>query len=443
MNISTMTSPALNALLEDVVTTLSSVDQTINQLMATKSALLATASRIADDEPFDSVESREMSQRAIATEIGAALRLSDRTIESHMGTAARLAERFPATAASYGAGRISQAHVRVIMDAGDQIEDAEDRAGYEAIVVARAEAESPNRLRPFAAQTAERFRATSFTERHREAREKRGTWVRGRDDGMSELTLFGPSAIVNGMHDRATQMGLKVKAENARAAKLAGGVASDASADDFADERTLNQLRFDLLADLVLTGTPTGHQTEDGLLGEIRAHIDITVPALSLTDPDEIASPAHLEGVGPVDPATARILTGNAPGFDRVFTHPASGMVLGVDRYRPSAEMRRYLKARDRRCRFPGCRLLARLCDGDHTIDHARGGATTLANLADFCRRHHVTKHETPWKVRQLGGGVLEWTSPTGRIYVDRPPGVATYVTFEDVADRMPSEAPF
>ncbi|MGV2985445.1 DUF222 domain-containing protein, partial [Microbacterium sp. AGC85] len=140
-----MTSPVLNALLEDVVTTLSSVDQTINQLMATKSALLATASRIADDEPFDSVDSREMSQRAIATEIGAALRLSDRTIESHMGTAAMLQERFPATAASFGAGHISQAHVRVIMDAGEQIEDAENRARYEAIVVARAEAESPNR----------------------------------------------------------------------------------------------------------------------------------------------------------------------------------------------------------------------------------------------------------------------------------------------------------
>ena len=266
MNISTMSSPALNALLEDVVTTLSSVEQTINQLMATKSALLATASRIADDEPFDSVDSREMSQRAIATEIGAALRLSDRTIESHMGTAARLTERFPATAASFGSGQISQAHVRVIMDAGDPIEDAEKRACYEEIVVARAEAESPNRLRPFAAQTSERFRERSFTERHREAREKRGTWVKGRDDGMGELVLYGPSAIINGMHDRATQMGLKVKAENARVAKEARGTASYAAADDFADERTLNQLRFDLLADLILTGTPTGHQTEDGLL---------------------------------------------------------------------------------------------------------------------------------------------------------------------------------
>lgn len=445
MATSTMTNLAHSVLLDDVVSTVTSVDQTINQLMAVKSTLLATASRIADDEPFDSVDSREMAQRAVATELGAALRVSDRTIESQMGVAARLIERFPATAASFGAGRISQAHVRVIMDAGDSIEDAESRAQFEEIVVARAGAESSNRLRPFAKQVAERFRERSFTERHREARERRAAWVREREEGMAELVIFGPSAVIHGMHDRTSQMAFAVKTSIAKAvktAKAAGLTVPDAVADDFADERTLNQLRVDMLADLVLTGQPTGHETEDGLLGEIQAHVDITVPVLTLTDSNELASPAHLEGVGPVDPATARILTGDAPGFDRVLTDPMSGMVLGVDRYRPSAEMRRYLRARDRRCRFPGCRLVARLCDDDHTVDHARGGATSLTNLADFCRRHHVTKHHTPWRVRQLGRGILEWTSPTGRTYVDRPPGVATNVTFTDVEDRLPAGEP-
>ncbi len=199
-----MTNPVLNALLDDVVSTVTSVEQTINQLMAVKSALLASASRIADDEPFDSVDSREMAQRAVATEIGAALRLSDRTIESQMGIAARLQETLPATAASFGAGRISQTHVRIIMDAGEGIEDAARRARYEEIVVARAETESANRLRPFAAQTAERFRDQSFTERHREARERRATWVKARDDAMSELVIFGPSTIIHAMHDRKT-----------------------------------------------------------------------------------------------------------------------------------------------------------------------------------------------------------------------------------------------
>jgi len=353
-----------------------------------------------------------------------------------MGDAALLVNDFPKTAAAFGAGRISQAHVRIILEAGTPIETGEARARFESAVVPRAEVESPNRLRPFVKQAAEQMRAISFTERHREARETRGAWVRSCEDGMAELVQYGPSAIIHAEHDRLTQMAAAVKAENAK-------IAGEIPADDFADQRTTAQLRFDLLADLLVTGAPTGHSTEDGLLGEITAHIDVTVPVLTLTDADDHPAAAHLEGVGPIDPATARILTGNAPGFDRVLTDPVTGSVLAVDRYRSSAEMRRYLRARDRRCRFPGCRMLARLCDGDHTVDHALGGPTEVGNLSDLCRRHHVTKHCTSWKVRQLGGGNLEWTSPTGKTYVDRPPGLATSVTFEDVQERIPQPAPF
>ncbi|MDZ4234632.1 MAG: hypothetical protein U1C73_12960, partial [Dietzia sp.] len=42
-------------------------------------------------------------------------------------------------------------------------------------------------------------------------------------------------------------------------------------------------------------------------------------------------------------------------------------------------------------------------------------------NLALLCERHHMLKHNTAWTVRQLPGGILEWTSPTGRIYIDKP----------------------
>ncbi|MFT4306950.1 MAG: hypothetical protein QM604_08675 [Microbacterium sp.] len=70
----------------------------------------------------------------------------------------------------------------------------------------------------------------------------------------------------------------------------------------------------------------------------------------------------------------------------------------------------------------------AHRCDKDHTIDAALGGATRSDNLADFCRRHHVDKHHTSWRVRQLGGGVLEWTGPAGRAYLDRPPATVRFV---------------
>ena len=64
----------------------------------------------------------------------------------------------------------------------------------------------------------------------------------------------------------------------------------------------------------------------------------------------------------------------------------------------------------------------------DHTVDAARGGATDHRNLCLLCRRHHVAKHNTGWRVHQLGGGVIEWTAPTGRRYLDRPPATVRFV---------------
>jgi len=62
-------------------------------------------------------------------------------------------------------------------------------------------------------------------------------------------------------------------------------------------------------------------------------------------------------------------------------------------------------------------------CDIDHTVDAALGGETSTANLAHLCRGHHTLKHHTDWRVAQDSGGGLLWTSPTGRVHVDRPPG--------------------
>ncbi|MGM7678213.1 DUF222 domain-containing protein [Microbacterium sp. A94] len=433
MTESTMTAPEQQVLLGDVVSTLITVERTIQQMNALRSSLLATADTIADhDEDITDLRSRELAHRAVAAEIGAAIRVSDRTIEAQMGDAALLRDNFPLTAAAFSRGEISAAHVRVITEAGAPIEDASQRAAYEKAVLARALEESPNRLRPYAKQLSERFRETSFADRHAEARKKRGVWTRTLEDGQSDLGISGSTAVIRGIFERLTQMAFAKKKENDRAAKEHAG-----DPDFTPDTRTLREIRADIAADLLLTGTPTGHDAGDSLLGAIQAFVEVTIPLLTLTDLNDTAPPAHLEGVGPIDPDTARILAGNAPGWDRVMTDPISGAVLAVDRYRPSEEMRRHLRARDRRCRFPGCRITARKTDDDHTVDHALGGATDIDNLSGKCRRHHVTKHHTPWKVKQLPGGVLEWTSPIGHVYVDRAPGVTGHVTFEDVALRV------
>ncbi len=151
--------------------------------------------------------------------------------------------------------------------------------------------------------------------------------------------------------------------------------------------------------------------------------------------------PAELAGGQPIDTDTARILAGGATAWERVLTHPITGAILAVDRYRPNADLRRLLHARDSRCRFPTCGLPPRTQDLDHTIDAAFGGATEEGNLGGLCRRHHVLKHQTAWKVKQRGAGVLEWTGPTGSTYIDRPPTPVTFTI--DEPDPAPEPPPF
>jgi hypothetical protein len=163
---------------------------------------------------------------------------------------------------------------------------------------------------------------------------------------------------------------------------------------------------------------------------------------LSLTGASE--EPATLVGHGPVDPDTARRLACATPGpWERVLTHPVTGAVLRTDTYQRTQAIDRHLRARDRHCRFPGCRIPAIRCEVDHTIDHALGGPTEVGNLAHLCQRHHSMKQFTAWKVRQLPGGVLEWTSPTGTTYADIPTAYPPAVCFVPSDCGALSDAPF
>ncbi|WP_324013113.1 HNH endonuclease [Microbacterium sp. JZ37] len=158
----------------------------------------------------------------------------------------------------------------------------------------------------------------------------------------------------------------------------------------------------------------------DRVLSRVRAVVQVTVAATTLAGLDD--EPGFLAGYGPIDADTARKLAGNAAGWERVFCHPDTGALLTVDRYTPTAAQKRYLLARDERCRTPGCRNLAITADLDHTIPYAQGGVTDVGNLACLCEGCHQDKHHTPWQVRQLGDGVLEWTSPAGHTYTEKPP---------------------
>lgn len=387
-----------------------------------------------------SQQAAEIPYRTVAAEIGAAVRTGDRTVQRFMSEAHTLFTMFPATVEAFSAGRISRARARVIVDAGAHISEPQARLDFETTAVPVAEIESAARLRPFARMLAERIHPRSLTERQAAAASERAVRVVDLPDGMAELIATLPATIAHAAYGRLSAMARDVaraiaaEAKEAlarRGAERADGGQREECVDDV---RTMSQIRADILADLLLAGAPEGHIATG--LGAIRATVQVVVPVLALLGRAD--EPATLAGVGPVDADTARRLAGGAKGWDRVLTHPISGQVLATDRYRPGKALKRALQVRDQHCRFPGCRMAVRNSDIDHTIDFALGGLTCADNLAHLCRRHHTLKHESAWSVMQKPGGVLEWTSPTGRVYPDLP---ASRVMFQPLSTR-PSAGP-
>ena len=95
------------------------------------------------------------------------------------------------------------------------------------------------------------------------------------------------------------------------------------------------------------------------------------------------------------------------------------------DAYRPSARLAKLVRARDRRCRFPGCTVAAVFCD----LDHVRpwpAGPTTDTNLICLCRRHHRVKQRPGWHVTLATDATATWTDPTGRIRTTHPADALT-----------------
>ena len=102
---------------------------------------------------------------------------------------------------------------------------------------------------------------------------------------------------------------------------------------------------------------------------------------------------------------------------------PGLGPPPATDRYRSAAGLDRYLRARDRRCRFPGCR---RPVPGGGELDHDRpwpGGPTSATNLVGYCTPHHRGKHQAAgWRHHLGADGTLTVTTPSGLRATTTPP---------------------
>ncbi|NEK95862.1 HNH endonuclease, partial [Modestobacter muralis] len=143
-------------------------------------------------------------------------------------------------------------------------------------------------------------------------------------------------------------------------------------------------------------------------------------------------------GISLVDPLTGALrATVSRPELQRLVRRgctdhpggrcgcPAVDRPPPVDRYTPTPAQRRFLHARDRTCRHPGCRRPAARTDLDHVHAHGDGGPTDCANLCCLCRRHHRLKTHAPgWRFTMTADGVLSVTTPSGVTRTTRPPGL-------------------
>ncbi|QHC60043.1 DUF222 domain-containing protein [Rathayibacter sp. VKM Ac-2760] len=147
-------------------------------------------------------------------------------------------------------------------------------------------------------------------------------------DGMATLCVLAPATAVLGAYDRADRMARSVR-------------------DGGDDERTLSQLRADVVTDLLCDGDVAGtfpegvERPEPTFVPGVRAEVRVTMTAGAALGLDD--TPADLDGYGPIPAGVAQNLA--FASLTRVITEPDTGAVVSVGRTHrlPPARMRLHL----------------------------------------------------------------------------------------------------
>ncbi|WP_104178986.1 HNH endonuclease signature motif containing protein [Arthrobacter sp. B0490] len=399
-----------------------------------------------------------------ATELACLLRIPERTAHRFVQHSAVLVNHHPRTLAALRAGTISWAHATTLVHEYTGLPDATAALLEDQLLPLAAET-TTSRLAVKARTLRTRLHPDTLHQRAATATSRRRVDLEPDHDAMAWLHVHLPAADATAIDARLTTTARSLQTPT--------------------EPRTLTQLRTDILTDLLLTdplpcpgctgcpdssgaGTTGSGTTGSGTTGSgtrvsgttgtgttvsgtasaggtcgggccagasgprVGAHVNVTVPVLTLLGVDD--APADLEGYGPIPADIARRLAAHAPSFTRILTHPETGAVLSVGRssYAVPADLKRWLRVRDQTCRHPGCSIPASRCDLDHTVPWSHQGRTDATNLASLCRKHHMLKTQGIWHYTQNPDasetpgsystpGALTATSPTGRTYITEP----------------------
>jgi hypothetical protein len=443
-------------------------------------ALMQTAFVAIADDQRESLEYGESGvDDEEREEIAAALRLSPATAQAKMDTARILVNQLPATCAALASGEISVAHATVIArESAPLLRGGIDReviAQIEKSAIANAEFHTPAQVANKIRTAVSRALPTECEESFARAHELRKVSCYPERDGMatviallsapdaqsvliaierhlqrkdrealqssssrnsiatqnstssqtsattqnSSVTTQNSSVTIQNSLSRGTDLANSAEIPNPwrvdnRRADAFVEIINEFLTSDVLDQTATDQAATDQ-ADS--TNRNLSKQKQIKNLGRKPVTINVTIDLPTLLNMAE--NPGQLSGYGPIPASLARELAADG-NWKRFITDPTSGELLDIGRksYRPSQHLVDFLIARDRTCRFPGCRYPAHRSDIDHVTPWDDGGKTTPENLGSLCRRHHRLKTHGGWKVTSASDGSCEWISPNGKHYL-------------------------
>ena len=345
-------------------------------------------------------------------DISTALRLAPATAQSRIDIARTLVNNLPNTCSALATGEISSAHATVIArETAAAIRDGAPESiifEIEQRAIAYAEFHTPGQLANHVRNSVAKFAPEEFEEVTARATALRRVSCYNEADGMSTVVAILPAAdaqiVMNSIEAfilRQEQIGKSSLPESA----------SSTTSAEF-NQLTIDQKRADALSAICSNFLAEISETVAPQRRPLTINVTIDLPTLlGLAE-----NPGQLAGYGPIPASVARELASDGK-WRRFITEPQTGNLLdfGRESYEPPQQLKDFLIARDRTCRFPGCRRSALLSDLDHAQSWESGGSTSRDNIGALCRRHHRLKTHDGWKIESFPDGSCTWTSPLGK----------------------------
>jgi len=335
-------------------------------------------------------------------DVATALRMSTGTAQIRIDVARTLVNHLPNVCSALAMGEISPAHATVIArESASAIRDGMGPAhiySIEQSALAYAEFHTPTQVANKVRTTIAKLAPEPFEEIAERARDTRRVSCFREVDGLSTIVAILP----------AEDAQIVMKAiENFIHAQVASETIST-------EHRSMDMKRADALTSIATWSLQ--QSTVDVKLHRRPVTVNVTIDLPTLLGLAE--NPGQLAGYGAIPASVARALASDGK-WQRFITDPQTGTLLdyGRESYEPPQALVDFLIARDRTCRFPGCRQSAARADLDHAQSWESGGETSAANLGALCRRHHRLKTHGGWKLDSHSDGSCTWTSPLGKIY--------------------------